>query len=77
MAERGLKIQVATVILWGRAVGAVAWDNDRGFGIKGAADILAQVVDSVARWSEVADEAGVPAELKKQISRTHRLQLSH
>ncbi len=47
------------------------------FGIKGAADILAQVVDSVARWSEVADEAGVPAELKKQIARTHRLQLSH
>jgi len=47
------------------------------FGIKGAADILAQVVDSVARWSVVADEAGVPAELKKQIARTHCLQLAH
>jgi serine/threonine-protein kinase HipA len=46
------------------------------FGIKGASEILAQVIDSIARWSEVADEAGVPTELKKQIARTHRLQLS-
>jgi serine/threonine-protein kinase HipA len=46
------------------------------FGIKGASDILAQVVEAVARWPQVADEAGVPAELKKQIARTHRLRLT-
>jgi hypothetical protein len=47
----------------------------RQFGIKGAAGILDQVVDSVARWSAVAEEAGVPTEIKRQIARTHRLQL--
>jgi hypothetical protein len=45
-------------------------------GIKGASEILAQVIDSIAQWSAVADEAGVPTEIKKQIARTHRLQLS-
>ena len=32
MVERVRKVQVATVILWGREVGAVAWDRDRGLG---------------------------------------------
>jgi serine/threonine-protein kinase HipA len=45
------------------------------FGIKGAADILAQVVESVARWPQAAKEAGVPTDLMKQIARTHRLRL--
>jgi serine/threonine-protein kinase HipA len=46
------------------------------FGIKSATEILAQVIDTVARWPEFADEAGVPAELKKEIANTHRLELS-
>ena len=32
MAERTRNVKVATVALWGRKVGAVAWDNDRGYG---------------------------------------------
>lgn len=46
------------------------------FGIKSATEILAQVIATVARWPEFADEAGVPAELKKEIANTHRLELS-
>ena len=43
------------------------------FGIKGAEGILSQVIDTVARWPEFADEAGVPENLVKQIAPTHRL----
>ena len=32
MAERIRKVRAATVLLWGHEVGAVAWDNDRGYG---------------------------------------------
>jgi serine/threonine-protein kinase HipA len=32
MAERTRKVRAATVLLWGHVVGAVAWDNDRGYG---------------------------------------------
>jgi serine/threonine-protein kinase HipA len=32
MVERTRRVHVATVILWERQVGAVAWDYDRGFG---------------------------------------------
>ena len=32
MAERIRKVTVATVRLWGKDVGAVAWDEPRGFG---------------------------------------------
>ena len=46
------------------------------FGIKSATEILSQVIATVARWPEFADEAGVPAELKKEIANTHRLELS-
>ena len=45
------------------------------FGIKGAAEILARVIDTVARWQEFADEARVPGELRKQIAQTHRVRL--
>lgn len=43
------------------------------FGIKGAEGILSQVIDTVARWPEFANEAGVPEDLMKQIAPTHRL----
>lgn len=45
------------------------------FGIKGATEILARVIDAVARWREFADEARVPGDLRKQIARTHRVRL--
>ena len=32
MAERIRKVRVATVLIWGSEVGAVSWDNDRGYG---------------------------------------------
>ena len=31
MAERIRKVRVATVLIWGSEVGAVSWDNDRGY----------------------------------------------
>jgi serine/threonine-protein kinase HipA len=45
------------------------------FGIKGATEILAQVMDTVARWQEFADEARVSGGLRKQIAQTHRVRL--
>lgn len=47
----------------------------RQFGIKGAEDILTQVINTVARWPEFANEAGVPQKIIKQIAQTHRLVL--
>jgi serine/threonine-protein kinase HipA len=42
------------------------------YGIKGAAEILTRVIDTVARWQEFADEARVPGKLRRQIAQTHR-----
>jgi serine/threonine-protein kinase HipA len=42
------------------------------FGIKGAAEILDQVVDAVSRWPMFAAEADVPGELARQIAESHR-----
>ena len=43
------------------------------FGIRGVKEILSQVLDAVARWSEFAKVAGVPDDLVQQIALTHRL----
>ncbi len=46
------------------------------YGIKGASDILDQVVQAVADWSRYADECRVEGSLKRKIAATHRLSLA-
>jgi len=46
------------------------------FGIKGAAGILDQVLESVADWSRIAVECGADAVLIKKIAATHRMKLA-
>ena len=43
------------------------------YGIKGATGMIEQVAAAVANWPEFAVEAGVAAELKQAIAKTHRL----
>ena len=45
------------------------------YGIRGAQEILSQVIDTVAHWPMFADEAKIPKKLMKKISPTHRLRL--
>jgi len=45
------------------------------YGIRGAQEIISQVIDTVTRWSVFADEAKVPKKLMKIITPTHRLKL--
>lgn len=42
------------------------------FGIRGASDILDQVIDTVSQWTKFAKDADVPAVLSTEISRSHR-----
>lgn len=43
------------------------------FGIRGAEGILSQAIEAVVRWPEFADKTGVPENLIKQITPTHRI----
>lgn len=46
------------------------------FGIKGAADIMDQVTETVAGWRATAKECGVDPALQKSIATTHRTKLA-
>jgi serine/threonine-protein kinase HipA len=48
----------------------------RKFGIKNAGEILDRGIDTVIRWPEYADAAGVSGSVAKSIASTHRLSLS-
>ncbi len=43
------------------------------FGIKGASEILDQVIDTVSQWPTFAADAEVPAELAQKIAASHRM----
>ncbi len=45
------------------------------YGIKKAAAVIEEVIEAVSKWSKLANEFQVPADLKDQIARTHRLDL--
>lgn len=45
------------------------------YGIKGAKEILEEVITAVSQWTRFAKEAGVTSDLRRAISKTHRLNL--
>lgn len=47
------------------------------FGIKGAKEIVEEVVAVLSRWQEFAKEAGVALDIRRTIAKTHRLKWPH